>query len=209
MVNESDSLSRWLASIAAPSAARAGGAAAALSSAFAAAVVEMVAGMTASRERYAVIHLRASEARARGAILREELLALARQDAEAFAGFERALDLPRATDAERASRLQAKQAALREGARVQFAVLERTAELADLAGELAADGLATAIGDSATAAFLAAGAGRSAYWAIRSNLQGTGADPEATAWLTRGLELLEGAEAAEWRIRQLLNERVR
>jgi formiminotetrahydrofolate cyclodeaminase len=180
-----------------------------VSAALAAAVVEMVAGMTASRERYATVQERAVEARDRGAMLREELLALARQDAEALAGFERALGLPRATDAERTSRQEAKQAALREGARVQFAVLERTAELADLAAGLAADGLATAIGDSAAAGFLAAGVARSAYWAVRSNLQEPGGDAEGRRWLGEGLELLQRAEAAEWRIRQLLNERVR
>jgi methenyltetrahydrofolate cyclohydrolase len=209
VVNQQESISGWLAAIAAPTAAAAGGAAGAVSAAFAAAVVEMVAGMTESRPQYAAVHQRAGKARARGAALREELLALATRDAEAFAGFERALALPKGTDIERTSREEAKRVALHEAAKVQFAVLERTAEIAGLASHLTAEGLATAIGDSATAGFLAAGAARGAYWAIRSNLEGSGSGPGGGRWLTDGLELLERAEAAEWRIRQLLNERVR
>ncbi|MBA2459822.1 MAG: cyclodeaminase/cyclohydrolase family protein [Gemmatimonadales bacterium] len=192
-----------------PTAAAAGGAAAAVSGALAAAVVEMVAGMTGAREKYAAVHRRAAEAREQGTALREELLGLAREDAEAFAGFERALAMPRGTEAERASRGEAKRAALREGARVQFAVLEGTADVAALAEWLTAEGLATAMGDSSTAGFLAAGAARSAYWAVRSNLGEIGADLDAREWLAEGLKLLERAEAAEGRIRQLLNERVR
>ena len=86
----------------------------------------------------------------------------------------------------------------------------RTAEVADLAAELAASGLATAIGDSATAVFLAGGAARSAYWAVRSNLEGgRSRRPRRGRWLQDGLGLLERTEAAEWRVRQLLSERVR
>ncbi len=202
-LSDADSLRRWAAAIAAPTASPAGGAAGAVSAALAAAVVEMVGGMTGARERYAAVHHRAAEARGRGAVLREELLSLAREDAEAFAGFGRALAMPRGTEAERASRQGAKQAAMREGARVQFAVLERTAEIAELAESLAVEGLATAMGDSAAAGFLAAGAARGAYWAVRSNLQEVGPDPDAREWLAEGLKLLERAEAAEGRIRQL------
>ena len=59
--------------------------------------------------------------------------------------------------------------------------------------------------DAATASFLTGGAARSAYWAIRSNVQGA---PSAKATLERALALLERVEASEWRVRQLLNERV-
>ncbi len=134
---------------------------------------------------------------------------LATQDVEAFADFERALRLPKRTDREEAARLELKRAALSQGARVQLAVLERATEIAALAAMLAADGLATAIGDSAAAGFMAAGVARSAYWAVRSNLQDSPDDPDTSGMLARALELVEEAEKAEWRIRQLLSERVR
>ena len=205
-----DSLQHWAAAVASPSASPAGGAAAAVSAAMAAALVEMVAGMTGLRERYAPVHQVATAARTRSAELRAELLGLASRDAEVFADFERALALPKGTEAERATRERSKTWALHQGAEVQLAVLRRTAEVADLAAKLTAVGLATAMGDSATAVFLAGGAARSAYWSVRGNLDAaaeTGA--EAKRSLQEGLELLERTDAAEGRARQLLNERIR
>jgi formiminotetrahydrofolate cyclodeaminase len=203
------SVSDWAAAIATPSAGPAGGASAALSAALAAALVEMVGGMTGARERYAAVHESAAGAKARAAALRQELLDLAARDAAVFAGLGRALALPRDTEAERAVREDAKQSVLREGARVQYEVLERVAEIGDLAAFLTDKGPAATMGDAATAGFLAAAAARSAYWAVRDNLQDAGDDPETKRLLGDALERLERAEAAEWRIRQLLNERVR
>jgi formiminotetrahydrofolate cyclodeaminase len=175
-----------------------------------AALVEMVAGMTGTRERYAAVHQEAGAARDRADALRAELLGLATRDAEVFAEFERALALPTATESERLTRERAKAWALHQGAEVQLAVLRRTAEVADLGAETAGWGLATAIGDSATAVFLAGGAARSAYWSVRGNLDAAAeTGPEAKSWLDEGLGLLERTEAAEWRARQLLNERIR
>jgi formiminotetrahydrofolate cyclodeaminase len=207
--NEDDSLREWTDAIAAPTAAPAGGAAAALSAGLAAAAVEMVAGMTLGRERYAAVHERAGAARSRALRLRDELLSLAARDAEAFAAFGRALALPRTTEAERATREAAKHAALRTGADLQLGLLGHAAELVGLAAELAERGLSSALGDAAAAAFLAAAAARSAYWAARANLQDVGENADARRGLDEGLALLERAEAAEWKVRQLLNERIR
>jgi formiminotetrahydrofolate cyclodeaminase len=199
----------WAEAIAAPAATPAGGAAAALSAGLAAAAVEMVAGMTLARERYAALHQRAADAVSRAGRLREELLSLARRDAEAFAAFGHALALPRGTEGERASRERAKETALRAAAGVQLGLLRHLAELADLAADLAEHGLASALGDAATAGFLAAGAARSAYWAARSDLQGVSGDADTRRSLAEGLALLERVEAAEWRVRQLVNQRIR
>jgi formiminotetrahydrofolate cyclodeaminase len=205
-----DSLDYWITAIASPSASPAGGTAAAVGAAMAAALVEMVSGMTGARERYAPVHKEAGAARARATDLGAELLGLASRDAEVFAEFERVLALPRDTEAQRVTRERAKAWALHQGAEVQLAVLRRTVEVAELAAGLAATGLATAIGDSATAVFLAGAAARSAYWAIRGNLDAAAeTGPQARQWLDDGLGLLERTEAAEWRARQLLNERVR
>ena len=67
-------------------------------------------------------------------------------------------------------------------------------------------GASSALGDAATATFLAAAAARSAFWAMRSDLDAASA--EASPMLSLGLELVEKAEAAEWRARQILNERI-
>jgi formiminotetrahydrofolate cyclodeaminase len=69
-------------------------------------------------------------------------------------------------------------------------------------------GVATAIGDAATAAFLAAAAGRSAYWSIRSNLKSLGNPDENRPMLETARATLALVEEVEIRVRQLLDERV-
>ena len=205
----SGSLPEWLQAIAAPTAAAGGGASAALTGALAAATVEMVAGLTLARERYAAVHERARSSQGRVRALRDAMLDLARRDADAFAAFERALALPRGSETEIAARERAKAAALTDGADVQLVLLTHLAELADHAVALAEQGLVSALGDAATAGFLAAGAARSAYWAVRANLQDAAAGPEVRQRLEAGLGLLERVEAVEWRMRQVVSEKIR
>jgi formiminotetrahydrofolate cyclodeaminase len=202
-----DSLQRWLDAVAAPSVAPAGGSAAGIVGALAAALAAMVAGLTVTRERYAGVEAEASHALSRATVLRSELLGLAVQDAEVFAGFIRALGLPRNTEAERGVREEAKREALRRAARVQLALLTRVAEAAELALSMAEAGLASAMGDAASGVFLAAAAARSAHWSVRSDLalgQEGGAKESS---LAQARTLLERAEAAERRVGQLLRER--
>ena len=129
-----------------------------------------------------------------------ELLDLASEDSRVFAAFGDALKLPADTDRERATRDAAKREALVEGARVQLAVLERAAEVAEMAEQVSALAPPSTLGDAATAIFLAAAAARSAYWSVRSDL-GKSHD-EASLLLSR-------AEAAERRSNELLAERLR
>src|SRR5882672_12162297 len=164
----------WLNALAAPTAAPAGGAAAAFAGALSAALVEMVAGLTGARERYASVHDLAARVGEKAQRLRGEMLALAARDAAAFEGFGRALALPRGTPDERERRSQARADAFREGAVVQLDLLARLGEAAELGLEVAERGLAGALGDAATAVFLAGGAARSAAWAVRSNLHEAG-----------------------------------
>jgi formiminotetrahydrofolate cyclodeaminase len=198
-------LGDWITALAGATPSPAGGAAAALGGALSAALVGMVAGLTLQREKYAGVHPQAKRSLDRTKELSGELAELASRDAEAFARFREALALPRGREAERAARETAKQAALQAGTAVQLELLGRLAEIAELASAMADGGLASAVGDAATASFLAAGAARSAYWAIRSNVQGA---PSAKGMVERALALLERVEATEWRVRQLLNERV-
>lgn len=202
------SVNQWSDSVATASPTPAGGAVAALASALAAALVMMVAGLTTRREKYAAVHDHAQQVLERAESLRAELLELATYDAEAVAEYLDALRLPQGTEFERTAREAARRATLLEAARVQLELLHQAGEVAALAEAMAGSGVATAIGDAATAAFLAVAAGRSAYWSVRSNLRQLGQADEnrpliETAWGT--MELLEEIEI---RVRQLLDERV-
>jgi len=203
-----DSLDRWLTAIGDPAAGAAGGVAAALAGGLAAALVRMVAGSTLSRERYAAVHQRVESVSQQAEGLRGRLTRLAGRDAEAFGGFLRATALPSGSDAERAIRQRARREALREGAGIQHELLAAATEVSDLAATVADIGLGSTVGDAATAVFLAAAAARSAYWALRADLPSAERGEEERRILEESLELVERAEAAEGRARQLLNERV-
>jgi formiminotetrahydrofolate cyclodeaminase len=202
------SLQQWSDAVAAPNATPAGGAVAALASALAAALVSMVAGLTIQREKYAAVHDYARETLERAQALRVELLDLASQDAIVVAEYMDALALPQATEFERTAREAARSAALREAARVQVELLHYAAEVSSLAEAMVGSGVATAIGDAATASFLAAAVSRSAYWSIRSNLKALGRPDETRPMVETAVLTLERVEAAEIRVRQVLDERV-
>jgi formiminotetrahydrofolate cyclodeaminase len=202
------SLTRWLDAIAAPTAAPAGGAAAALAGALSAALVEMVAGLTVKREKYASVHDLAARAREKAERLRDGMLALAARDARAFEGFTRALALPATTSEERERRTRAKTDALAAGTAVQLELLAHLAQVAELSFEIAEQGLAGAVGDAATGAFLALGAARSAYWSVRSNLAEVGGGVADRERVGAAKTLLDRVEDYERRARHLLEARV-
>lgn len=202
------SLQQWSDAVAAANATPAGGSVAALASALAAALVAMVAGLTTQREKYAAVHRHARETLERAETLRCELLDLATQDTIVVAEFMDALTLPQGTEFERTAREAARRAALLEAARVQVELLHQAAEVAALAEAMVGSGVATAIGDAATASFLAAAASRSAYWSIRSNLKAIGRGDENRPLIESAVVTLERVEAAEIRVRQVLDERV-
>jgi formiminotetrahydrofolate cyclodeaminase len=202
------SVQQWSDAVAAANATPAGGAVAALATALAAALVAMVAGLTTRREKYAAVHGYAQETLDRAEVLRADLLELARHDAVVIAEYMDALTLPQSTEFERTARDAARRAALLEAARVQLELLDQAAEVASLAEAMVGSGVATAIGDAATASFLAAAACRSAYWSIRGNLKAIGRPNETRVLVESAVVTLERVEAAEIRVRQVLDERV-
>ena len=208
ILGSESSIQQWSDAVAAASATPAGGAVAALACALAASLVAMVAGLTTRREKYAAVHGHAQETLARSDILRADLLELARHDAIVVAEYMDALTLPQGTEFERTARDAARRAALFEAARVQLELLDLAAEVTSLAEAMVGSGVATAIGDAATASFLAAAASRSAYWSIRSNLRLVGRPGETRPLVESAVVTLERVEAAEIRVRQVLDERV-
>jgi formiminotetrahydrofolate cyclodeaminase len=202
------SVNQWSDAVATASPTPAGGAVAALTSALAAALVTMVAGLTTRREKYAAVHGHAQEVLERAESLRAELLELATYDAEAVAEYLEALRLPQGTEFERTAREAARRTTLLEAARVQLELLHQAGEVAALAEAMTGSGVSTAIGDAATAAFLAVAAGRSAYWSVRSNLTHLGQTEENRPLIDTAAETVELLEEIEIRVRQLLDERV-
>lgn len=202
------SLQEWSDALAAASSTPAGGAVAALATALAASLVAMVAGLTLEREKYAAVHAHAREALQRAEQLRSDLLDRATLDAVAVAEYMDALGLPQGTEFERTAREAAKRAALLEATRVQLELLHQASEVAELAEAMVGSGLATAIGDAAAAALLAAATSRSAYWSIRSNLKAARWPEEARLLIDSAWTALEQVERTELRVQQLLEDRI-
>ena len=69
-------------------------------------------------------------------------------------------------------------------------------------------GVATAIGDAATASFLAGATSRSAWWSVRSNLKATGHPEEGRFLMETADATLRRVVAAEQRVGELLRERL-
>ena len=203
-----NSLQEWSDAVGAATSTPAGGAVAALTAALAASLVAMVAGLTTQREKYAAVHDHARETLQRAERLRGDLLDMAKLDAVAVAEYMDALSLPQGTEFERTAREAAKRAALMEAARVQLELLHEASEVAQLAEAMVGSGLATAIGDAASAALLAAATSRSAYWSIRSNLKAARWPDEARLMIDSAWVTLEQVEAAELRVQEMLEERV-
>jgi len=202
------SIQEWADAVAAATSTPAGGAVAALATALAASLVAMVAGLTMHREKYAAVHDHARETLRRAEQLRRDLLDMATLDAAAVAEYMDALSLPQGTEFERTAREAAKRTALIEAARIQLELLHQASEVAGLAEAMAGSGLATAIGDAASAGLLAAATGRSAYWSIRSNLKAARWPEEARLLIDSAWVALEQVEASELRVQQLLEDRV-
>lgn len=208
MIGSSESIDAWTEALAAPTPTPAGGSAAAIAGALAAALVSMVAALTSGRESYAESQMQVGAALVRAEPLRQRLLALATEDSEVYHDVLAALALPRGTEEEIARRNAARATALKDAAGVQYELLLLAGETADLSETMVAGGLRSAAGDAATATFLATGACRSAYWAIRANLRRMHDDPAVERMLQQALERLELVEATEARVRLLLAERL-
>ncbi len=208
VLDSEHSIQEWSAAVAAATSTPAGGAVAALATALAASLVAMVAGLTVQREKYAAVHDHARDTFQRAEQLRTDLMDMATLDAVAVAEYMDALSLPQATEFERTAREAAKRIALIEAARVQLELLHQASEVADLAESMVGSGVATAIGDAAAAALLAAATSRSAYWSIRSNLKAARWPEEARVMIDAAWTSLEQVEAAELRVQQLLEERI-
>ncbi len=147
-----------------------GGSAAALAAAMGAALVAMVAELTIGRPAYAEHEETVRKIRFDAIDRRVELLDLAQQDADAYDVVVRARHLPKESDAEKAARSSALQAAMVEAARIPLRVAVVASEVLDLAERIAPIGNKNAASDAGVGAQLAAAGLRGALLNVRINL---------------------------------------
>jgi formiminotetrahydrofolate cyclodeaminase len=201
-------IGQYLDELASAAPAPGGGAVAALHAAQAAALVGMVCNLTLGNERYAAAAATMRDVRDAADGLRARALALAEQDAAAYAAVAGAYHLPRATEAERASRTDAIQAALRDATAVPLDTAELAAQVIELCGRIVDSSNPSVLSDVGVAAVSAGAALHSAGLNVRVNLALMKDTAAAAAAADRLEAYLRSAVAADGVFRAV-RERVR
>jgi formiminotetrahydrofolate cyclodeaminase len=166
------SLEQFLDALASNAPTPGGGTAAAAAGAMGAALAEMVAALTLSKEKYAASHdaLRPIAEAARHA--REEFLRLAREDSEAYDAVVAARRLPKDTDEQKAVRAEKIAAANKHAADVPMRTARAAVRLLAALPELAAKGNPNAVSDAGAAALLLDACTEAALLNVGINLPG-------------------------------------
>jgi formiminotetrahydrofolate cyclodeaminase len=180
-------MSRFFESVASASAAPGGGAAAAVT-------VALAAGLSAMAARLSVSQLQGSAQLVDQAErLRQRATELAQEDMRAFEAVQAAYALTKDRDPE-GRRLRIR-AALAGATDVPLEIAEVAAQVAELAGRLAAGGNANLEGDAVTGALLALAGARSAFVLIELNVrQGRLEGPwreQAQAYVTTAAQVVD------------------
>lgn len=167
-----------------------GGSASAVAASLGAGLVAMVAALSGGRPRYADHAATHASAGDHGRELADRFLALADDDAAAYAGFSAALKMPRETDEEKAARSAALRAAARVAAEVPLACVEACLELVAAAESLAGRSNVNASSDLAVATLLGEAAARGAAANVIVNLPSVGDEAFSAAMTGRVDDLL-------------------
>lgn len=183
-VSGGQSLSGFLSSVASSAPTPGGGSVAAHAGALAAALVQMVAGLTAGKKKYASVDAEMREIALDATGLGNQLSGLVARDADAYTAVAAAYQLPQTTDAEKATRASTVKTALLEAAAVPLETARASVRVAELAEAVAARGNQNAVTDAGVAALLAESACRGAVYNVRVNVRLL-EDPSSGANLVR------------------------
>jgi glutamate formiminotransferase/formiminotetrahydrofolate cyclodeaminase len=162
-----------------------GGAAAAIAGSLGGALVAMVSALSDGRPKYAEHQALIARASAAGHELAVRFLALADEDAAAFAGFGVAMKLPRETDEEKAARAAAISDAAVAATQAPFKTVQACAEMVAWAEALAGRSNKNASSDLEVAALMAVAAAEAAAANVYVNLPSIADQALATSLLER------------------------
>jgi glutamate formiminotransferase/formiminotetrahydrofolate cyclodeaminase len=198
-----ESVSGFVASVASSNPVPGGGSVAAHAGALAAALAQMVAGLTVGKKKYVAVEAEMKEAALKAVSLGNALAGLVKRDAEAYSLVSEAYKLPKepADAAER--RAVAVTTALLKAAEVPLETARASVEVAQLAALVAEKGNTNAVTDAGVAALLAQAACKGAAYNVRVNVQalddkskGESLAREAEALVKKAGDFAERATAA-------------
>jgi len=186
-------VSGFVGAVASPAPTPGGGSVAAHAGALAAALAQMVAGLTIGKKKYAAVESHMKEIAVEAASLGNSLAALVDRDAAAYDAVAAAYKLPKEPEAEAAVRVQAVDAALMAAAAVPLETARLAARVADLAAMVANDGNSNAVTDAGTAALLAEAACTAASWNVRVNVLALSEPARGAEMAKESRDLVRGA----------------
>jgi formiminotetrahydrofolate cyclodeaminase len=160
----------FVSAVAAPTATPGGGSVSALGGALAAALGEMVCGLSLNRKSLEAHHTKLKELQNRLASLRQRLLDNIDRDAQSYVAVMAAFKLPKTTETEKAGRDQAIEEASKNATSVPLETVELSAEVANIISSLRDITIPIAAPDLAVALDLAGTAQRGAIQNVRANL---------------------------------------
>lgn len=167
---ERASVDDFVASVAGSSPVPGGGSVSALAGQLAAALAQMVAGLTVGRKKYIEVEGEMQEVAHVARALGERLGALVHEDAAAYGSVSAAYKMPKDDDAAAAERDAAIQLALTKAAEVPLETARACSDVARLAVTCAAKGNVNAVSDAGVAALLAEAACRGAAYNVQINV---------------------------------------
>lgn len=181
-----------------------GGSAAAVAGSLGAALVSMVAALSEDRPKYAQHAALHAEAGAAGKRLAERFLALADDDAAAYAGFGSAMRMPRDTEAERETRAAAIRQAARQASQVPFETVEACLEMVGYAEALAGRSNRSASSDLEVAGLMAVAASHAAAANVLVNLPAIEDEAVSKELLSRTQQMVDDVDRLADRTRELV-----
>jgi methenyltetrahydrofolate cyclohydrolase len=186
----------FLDALASSKATPGGGSAAAIIGAMGAALVSMVCNLTIGKKKYADVEGEMKEVLHKTEALRHKLTGMIEEDVKAFDQVMAAYGMAKETDAEKAARDKAIQAALKQATEVPLCCCHAAREVIDLAAIASDKGNLNVISDAGVGVLAAYAALRSAALNIFTNAKIITDKAFAEAKVKELEELLAGAEAA-------------
>ena len=189
-------IEQFLDALASSGATPGGGSAAAIIGAMGAALVSMVCNLTIGKKKYANVEAEMKTVLAKAEALRHKLTGMIEDDVKAFDAVMGAYGLPKETDADKAARDKAIQAALKHATEVPMRCCHAAREVIDLAALASEKGNLNVISDAGVAVLAAYAALRSAALNVFTNVKMITDKTFAEAKLKELNGLLAGAEGA-------------
>ena len=164
------SLSGFVGAVASSAPTPGGGSVAAHAGALAAALAQMVAGLTIGRKKYAAVDADMKDIALKAVTLGNRLSALVEEDARSYTAVSEAYKMAKEPEAAAAARSKAITAALLGASRVPLETARACADVTELAEVVANKGNSNAVSDAGVAALLAEAACKGAAYNVRINV---------------------------------------